>query len=98
VIEKMDMQPATAPSQGNMQAADSVKDSPCGLLAVLYLYADGGRFHAGFMLHDPHASRVVPVLLPETAYTNAPKLPPTYDVKVPVMLSSLAGFTQVGEA
>jgi hypothetical protein len=60
-------------------------------------HADGGRFHAGFMLHDPYASRVVPVLLPETAYTNAPKLPPTYDVKVPVMLSSLAGFTQVVE-
>jgi hypothetical protein len=64
--------------------------------ALIPSFADGGRFHPGFMLHDPYATRIVPVLLPETAYTNAPKLPPTYDVKQPVMLSSLAGFTQVG--
>lgn len=57
--------------------------------------ADGGRFHPGFILADPYATRVVPVVLPEAAYTAAPKLLPAYDLKQPVLLGSLSAFTEV---
>lgn len=57
--------------------------------------ADGGRFHPGFMLCDPTATRAVHVLLPESAYTNAPKMPPALDLDQPVLLASLAAYTEV---
>jgi len=57
-------------------------------------WEDGGRFHPGYILCDPYVSRVVPVLLPEAAYTAAPKMLPTYNLKQPVMLGTLAAFTQ----
>lgn len=60
------------------------------------LPTDGGRFHPGFLLCDPYAARVVPVVLPEAAYTAAPKMLPAYNPKQPVMLGSLSAFTQVG--
>ncbi len=55
----------------------------------------GGRYHPGFLLSDPYATRVVPVKLPEAAYTGAPKLLAQYDVNQPVNLASLACFSQV---
>jgi hypothetical protein len=63
---------------------------------VVFRHADGGRFHPGFILADPYASRVVPVRLPEAAYTAAPRVPPSYDLNKPVLMGSLSSFTQVG--
>ncbi len=47
------------------------------------------------MLCDPYATRAVPVMLPESAYTNAAKMPPKLDLSRPVVLASLSAFTQV---
>jgi hypothetical protein len=67
----------------------------CCLLHLIgdMLCAAGGRFHPGFMLVDPYAARVLPVRLPEAAYTGAPRMAPAYDVNKPVLLGSLGGFT-----
>ncbi|KAF5835118.1 glycoside hydrolase superfamily [Dunaliella salina] len=54
----------------------------------------GGRYHPGFILCDPHAVRAVPVLLPESAYTNAARMPPKLDLSQPVVLASLSAFVQ----
>ncbi len=59
------------------------------------LHAAGGRYHPGFILCDPHAVRAVPVLLPESAYANAAKMPPKLDLARPVVLASLSAFVQV---
>jgi hypothetical protein len=59
------------------------------------LLAAGGRFHPGFIVSDPYATSMLPVRLPEVAYTQAPRVAPSYDVNTPVLLSSLSTFTQV---
>ena len=59
------------------------------------VYAAGGRYHPGFILCDPYATRAVPVTLPESAYANAAKMPPKLDLAKPVVLASLSGFVQV---
>jgi len=66
----------------------TLKYSPC-------MCAAGGRFHPGFILCDPYAVRAVPVVLPESAYANAAKMPPKLDLARPVVLASLSAFVQV---
>ncbi|GLC33109.1 hypothetical protein PLESTB_000369500 [Pleodorina starrii] len=56
------------------------------------LWQNGNRFHPGFMLMDPWATRAVPVLLPEGAHKAAPRLAPAQPPGEPVLLGSLAGF------
>ncbi|GIL76323.1 hypothetical protein Vretimale_5868 [Volvox reticuliferus] len=56
------------------------------------LWQNGNRFHPGFMLMDPWATRAVPVLLPEGAHKAAPRLPPSQRPDEPVLLGSLAAF------
>ncbi len=46
------------------------------------------------MLLDPHATRAVPVLLPEGAHKAAPRMAPSQPADVPVLLGSLAAFVQ----
>ena len=54
------------------------------------LFADGNRYHPGFMLLDPYATRAVPVLLPENAHAAAPRMAPQTDL--PVVLGSLSAL------
>ncbi|KAG2422373.1 hypothetical protein HXX76_016097 [Chlamydomonas incerta] len=56
------------------------------------LWQNGNRFHPGFMLMDPHATRAVPVLLPPGAHKAAPRMAPSLDAGEPVLLGSLAAF------
>ncbi|GIL45006.1 hypothetical protein Vafri_2415 [Volvox africanus] len=56
------------------------------------LWQNGNRFHPGFMLMDPWATRAVPVLLPEGSHKAAPRLPPSQRSDEPVLLGSLAAF------
>ncbi|KAG2494253.1 hypothetical protein HYH03_007608 [Edaphochlamys debaryana] len=61
------------------------------------LWENGKRFHPGFMLCDPYATRAVPVLLPEGAHKAAPRLPPAGAGGTggePVLLGSLSAFVQ----
>ncbi|KXZ51039.1 hypothetical protein GPECTOR_14g278 [Gonium pectorale] len=53
---------------------------------------DGNRFHPGFMLMDPHATRALPVLLPPSAHKAAPRLAPQQRADEPVWLGGLAAF------
>lgn len=39
-------------------------------------WSEGGKFHSGYVLLDPHAPLAVPVRLPESAYAYARLLPP----------------------
>lgn len=65
------------------------------MACCLCALAAGGRFHPGFLLCDPYAVRAAPVLLPESAYANAARMPPKLDLSRPVVLASLCGFVQV---
>eukprot|EP00198_Chlamydomonas_reinhardtii_P002453 XP_001691789.1 isoamylase-type starch debranching enzyme [Chlamydomonas reinhardtii] len=56
------------------------------------LWQNGNRFHPGFMLMDPHATRAVPVLLPPGAHKAAPRMAPSLDAGEPVLLGTLAAF------
>ncbi|GFR50536.1 hypothetical protein Agub_g12806 [Astrephomene gubernaculifera] len=64
------------------------------------LWQNGNRFHPGFMLLDPWATRVLPVSLPPGAHRAAPRMPPPPPAgqpaspEPPVLLGSLAAFTQ----
>jgi len=57
-------------------------------------WADGGRFDPAYVLLDPYAPRTVPVVLPEGYWNTAPRLPPYIRMDQPVLMSSLAAFTQ----
>lgn len=58
------------------------------------LWADGGKFHAAYIMLDPYCPVAVPVQLPQAAYDSAPLLPPEGAVGGPCLLGSLAGFCE----
>lgn len=56
-------------------------------------WAEGGRFHAAYVMLDPYCPRVVPVVLPQAYYESSPLLPPEGAVKGPCLLGSLSFLT-----
>eukprot|EP00798_Chlamydomonas_sp_ICE-L_P002965 gene2965-12972_t len=50
----------------------------------------GGKFHGGYLLLDPYATQAVSLVLPETYWKVANKLPPSPKHDLPVLLGSLA--------